>query len=62
MAAKPLADWDGPSLRAGDEACADCDGDGYHEDGHQVDVDDFEPALCERCGGSGIEPEGDDDE
>lgn len=57
-----LKGWEGPSvLSVTDEVCSSCGGLGYHEDGEQVDVDDFIPALCNRCDGTGIEPEGDEE-
>lgn len=49
--------WDGPSKDAYDDPCPGCDGKGVVDDGLQVDVDDFIPALCGDCDGTGVNPE-----
>lgn len=49
-----LRGWDGPDQDAYRNPCAECDGEGFHEDGEQIDVDDFIPALCCECAGTGI--------
>lgn len=52
-----FAGWDGPSYREGRHVpCHACDASGVHEDGDQLDVDDFQDCLCENCDGTGIEP------
>lgn len=52
----------GPHPDAYLNPCPCCDGEGTVEDGEQVDVDDFIPALCSDCAGSGFAATEDDDD
>jgi DnaJ-class molecular chaperone len=51
--AVPLS-WQGPDQDAYRNPCKGCDGSGVIEDGEQIDVDWFVPALCGDCDGTGV--------
>ena len=48
------ATYRGPHPDAWNDPCPCCDGEGTVEDGEQVDVDDYIPALCGDCDGTGV--------